>query len=450
MSVEPGRAVELSVVIPTHADAPCLELTLRSLRRQTLDPDRFEVIVVRDGGDGSQYSGIADAGKGLRLHFVERPERGGRAAARNEAARRATSPLLLFLDADSYATPDLLRRHLDHHRDPSAPAVLMGRRDETGIEHVHAALADQPTMPVPRLRGRGGGDMRFGTEEGPSGDDWLLAGWLFCFTHNASVRRDVFEAVGGFDEGFGLRWGLEDMELFYRVHAHLGVLNRNFAYDDLAAVYHLPHHRNVIQNWNDFMDNLDRVAHKYPVVEWEFAGPVDVARAAERVVHYRRAMDDCVRRSWCRIGPAVQRLAGRLPGDRVLWVGTGSAEAGLPDGALTYDYGAPAGPANFHLVGIRPPVAADSLDAVVSVDFWRYLYWEDLCQFVNVAGALADEVHLVSTGAELSARFDPDPASLGYLGRVMGAAFETTLTEVDGLGAVLRLRPHHRAAVAAG
>lgn len=87
---------------------------------------------------------------------------------------------------------------------------------------------------------------------------------------------------------------------------------------------------------------------------------------------------------------------------------------------------------------------------MVSVDFWRYLYWEDLCQFVNVAGALADEVHLVSTGAELSARFDPDPASLGYLGRVMGAAFETTLTEVDGLGTVLRLRPHHRAAVAAG
>ena len=81
MSVEPGRAVELSVVIPTHADAPWLELTLRSLRRQTLDPDRFEVIVVRDGGDGSQYSGIADAGKGLRLHFVERPERGSTADA---------------------------------------------------------------------------------------------------------------------------------------------------------------------------------------------------------------------------------------------------------------------------------------------------------------------------------------------------------------------------------
>ncbi|MFI6268538.1 glycosyltransferase family 2 protein [Micromonospora zamorensis] len=449
MSTEAGLSIELSVVIPSHEDAACLELTLRSLRRQSLALERFEVIVVRDGGDAGKYAGVADAGKGLNLRYVELDERRGRGGARNEGVRHATSPLLLFLDADSYATPDLVQRHLTHHLDPSAPAVLMGRRDESGIEHVHAALADEPTIPAPRRRVQGGGDLRFGTQEISDDDDWLRAGWVFCFTHNVSVSRTLFDAVGGFTEGFGLRWGLEDMELFYRVHAHLGVLERNFAYDDLAAVYHLPHHRNLANNWNDFMGNLEVIGRQYPVVDWEFVGPLDLARSSDRIVHYRAAIADCVRRSACRIAPAVEELAARLPGHRVLWVGTGSAEAQLPEGSLTFDYGAPLSPTNFHLIGMRPPIEPQSLDAVVSVDFWRYLHWEDLCQFVNAAATLAGEVHLVSTGEELSAPFTPAPATLDYLRQVLDAAFETSLLDVDGFGLALRLIPRHRPAVAA-
>lgn len=450
MAADVGRSVELSVVIPTHGDAPCLELTLRSLARQSLSTDRFEVIVVRDGCEAGEYAGIADAGKGLNLRLVELAEQRGRAGARNEGVRHAGAAVLLFLDADSYATPDLVARHLAHHRQPSGPAVLMGRRDETGIEHVHAALAGLPALPAPRLRAQGGGDLRFGTQEVAGNDDWLQAGWVFCFTHNVSVSRELFDAVGGFDEEFGLRWGLEDMELFYRVHAHLGVDRRNFGYDDLAAVYHLPHHRNLARNWNDFMDNLEAVGLKHPVVDWEFVGPMDLERSSDRIVHYRAAIDDCLRRQACRIGAAVELLAPHLPGSRVLWVGTGSVEAGLPEGSLTFDYAAPAGPTNFHLIGMHPPIAPDSLDAVVSVDFWRYLRWEDLCQFVNVGASLGREVYLVSTGAQLSAPYQPDVATLGYLVRVLGAAFEATLTDVEGLGSVLRLIPHHRPAVAAG
>ncbi|MEV7228258.1 glycosyltransferase family 2 protein [Polymorphospora sp. NPDC051019] len=441
MASDVNGGVELSVVIPTHEDAQCLELTLRSLRRQSLAPERFEVIVVRDGGDGGDYTDVADAGKGLNLRLVELAERQGRAAARNAGVRHASAGLLLFLDSDSYATPQLLERHLAHHLDTDRPAVLIGRRDELGLPHVNAALAGEPTIPVPNRRADGGGDLRFPAGH-PAGEEWLQAGWLFAFTHNVSVSRKLFDEVGGFDERFGLRWGLEDIELFYRVHRHLGLLERNFAYDDAAAAYHLPHHRNIDRNWQDFAANRGLVAEKYLVVEWEFVGMLEVYDSAERVVHYRASIADCLARSACRIGPAVELLQPHLPGHRVLWIGTGSDRTTLPEGALTFDYAAPAGPTNHHLIGMSPPIAPGSLDAVVSVDFWRYLRWDDLCQFINVAGVLAGEVHLVSTGAELSGAVDPDASTFGYLTRVLRTAFETAVSDVDGLGTVLRLRPY--------
>jgi glycosyltransferase involved in cell wall biosynthesis len=441
MLPESNPNIELSIVVPSHNDAVCLELTLQSLQRQSLPAELFEVVVVRDGGDASQYEGILDAGKGLNLRYIELAEQRGRAGARNEGVRHANGAVLLFLDADCYTTPELAERHLRHHREPSAPAVLIGRRDESSMEHLHAALAGEPAMPVPRSRPDGGGDLRF-PAGGPESSDWLPAGWMFCYTHNVSVRRSVFDAVGGFTEDFGLRWGLEDMELFYRVHVHLGLLEHNFAYDDAALVYHLPHHRVKTNNWNDFIDNLAVISQKTPIVDWEFVGPLELERAAERVVRYRKAMNDCTQRGLCRIGPAVQALSPGLPGPQVLWIGTGSAEAELPPQAWTFDYSKPVSPTNYHMVGMHPlSTEPDSIDAVVSVDFWRYLVWDDLCQAVNMAGLAAREVHLVCTDAQLANAFQPDPASLGYLSRVMSSAFDTSLTEVDGLGTVLRLRP---------
>ncbi|TBL39846.1 MULTISPECIES: glycosyltransferase family 2 protein [unclassified Micromonospora] len=441
MTSEVNTGVEISVVIPTYEDAQCLELTLRSLRRQSLAPERFEVIVVRDGGDGGEYTDVADAGKGLNLRLVELPERQGRAAARNAGVRHASADLLLFLDSDSYATPELVERHLMHHRGAGRPAVLLGRRDELGLPYVNAALAGEPTIPVPHRRADGGGDLRFPAGVAPVGEEWLQAGWMFAYTHNVSVSRALFDAVGGFDERFGLRWGLEDIELFYRVHEHLGLHDRNFAFDEAAAAYHLPHHRNVDRNWQEFGTNRSLAAEKYLILEWEFFGMLDVYDSAERVVGYRAAIADCLARSACRIGTAVALLTPQLPGERVLWVGTGSDRTTLPEGAVTFDFSVPVSATNHHLIGMDPPIAPGSLDAVVSVDFWRYLRWEEFCQFVNVGGALAGEVHLVHTGAELANAVAPDMSTFGYLTRVLRTAFDSTVGEVEGLGTVLRLRP---------
>ncbi|MGC3860477.1 glycosyltransferase family 2 protein [Micromonospora chersina] len=439
MSVQTTGTPDLSVVMPTFQDAQCLELTLRALTRQTLPPERFEVIVVRDGGSPAGYPEALAAGAGLRLRLVEFPERRGRAAARNEGVRHASAPLLVFLDADSYALPDLLERHLAHHAAPGRPAVLIGRRDEIGMAHLPAVLAGAGPSALPRTYPHGG-DMRF-PSGAPDGDrDWLRVGWALAYTHNVSLPRAPFDEIGGYREEFGLSYGMEDIELFYRVDRHLppGV---NFAFDDDARVVHLPHHKDIGRNWAEMMANTRTLATLYPCLEWEFLSVIVGHEAARRILHYRSLVDECVRRSSCAIGPAVARLADRLPGPRVLWVGTGSDRADLPGAALTFDYAAPPGPTNFHLVGIAPPIPPGSLDAVVSVDFWRHLLWPELCQFVKASALLAGEVHLVATGDTAPGMCVADAATTEYLRQALAAEYTADLHDVDGLGTVLSLRP---------
>ncbi|MEU1965808.1 glycosyltransferase family 2 protein [Micromonospora sediminicola] len=436
MSLQTTGTPELSVVMPTFQDPHCLELTLRALARQTLPPDRFEVVVVRDGGSPDGYPEALAAGAGLRLRLVELAERRGRAGVRNEGVRHAAAPLLVFLDADSWSLPDLLERHLAHHREPGHPEVLIGRRDDIGLAHLPAVLRDDPAA-IPRLSPHGG-DMRFPPDGVPDQRrDWLEVGWTVAYTHNISLSRELFDRVGGFREEFALSYGMEDIELFYRVDR----AGASFGYDDDARVVHLPHHRNMGRNWAEMMANTRSITALYPCLEWEFLSVIVGPEAVKRILLFRSLMRACVEQSTCAIGPAVARLADRLPGPRVLWVGTGSADAGLSASAMTFDYAAPVGPTNFHLIGLAPPLAPGSLDAVVSVDFWRYLLWPELCQFVNSSLLLAGEVHLVATDANAPQMCATDADTLAYLGRSLAAEFAVERQEVAGLGTVLSLRP---------
>ncbi|MEH0971095.1 glycosyltransferase family 2 protein [Micromonospora sp. CPCC 205546] len=427
----------LSVVMPTYQDPQCLALTLRALTRQTLPPDRFEVIVVRDGGSFDGYPEALAEGAGLRLRVMELAGRKGRSAARNAGARRASAPLLVFLDADSWAAPDLLERHLAWHGTPGNAAVLIGRRDEIGLADLPAVLAGE-SHAIARAFPHGG-DLRFSTGL-PDDDDWLRAGWVLAYTHNISLSSSLFAQVGGYREAFGLSYGVEDVELFYRVDRSLpdGV---NFGYDDEARVVHLPHHKNITRNWMEMKANFQQAARTYPCLEWEFLTAVMGYEAIRRILHYRALIAECVERSACAIGPAAARLAGRLRGPRALWIGTGRAESGLPASALTFDYAAPIGPTNFHLLGVAPPMPPGSLDAVVSVDFWRYLLWPELCQFISASLTLAGEVHLVATADATPGMCAADPQTLGYLRQTQATEYATELHAVEGLGDVLTLRP---------
>ena len=88
----------VSVIIPTYNRMDSLLLTLESLSQQTYPADRFEVIVVDDGGtDGTGE--IAQAAYPFKLLYCRQTNQGS-AAARNHGAQESCGDILMFIDDD--------------------------------------------------------------------------------------------------------------------------------------------------------------------------------------------------------------------------------------------------------------------------------------------------------------------------------------------------------------
>jgi len=102
-----------SVIIRSKDEADRLRLTLTSLAMQTEKP---EVVVVNDGSSDHTAAVIAEAGAELDLAAVHHAKPAGRSAAANAGAARATGDILLFLDGDTLAAPDLVATHMELHR----------------------------------------------------------------------------------------------------------------------------------------------------------------------------------------------------------------------------------------------------------------------------------------------------------------------------------------------
>src|SRR5215211_2572399 len=114
----------VAVVIATRLRETRLAFALDALAEQTLDHDRFEVIVVRpsDGSDGA----LADVPPGLHVRYVTSPVVGA-AAQRNLGWRATEAPLVAFTDDDCRPAPDWLERLLA--ADGGSATMLQGRTE---------------------------------------------------------------------------------------------------------------------------------------------------------------------------------------------------------------------------------------------------------------------------------------------------------------------------------
>ena len=99
-----AREPSISVVVPTHGRPHYLARCLEALARLTFPREGFEVIVVDDGGDGSNDAVVRPFEDRLDVNLVRQP-RAGPGAARNMGADRARGKLLAFTDDDCAPEP---------------------------------------------------------------------------------------------------------------------------------------------------------------------------------------------------------------------------------------------------------------------------------------------------------------------------------------------------------
>jgi GT2 family glycosyltransferase len=166
-------APEISVVIPVRNGAGSLPPLLASLRRQTLAPERFEVVVV----DNASSDATAALARAAGATVVAEPVP-NRSRARNRGIEAARADRLAFTDADCIASEGWLQALLDCRGE--APLVA-GPVEMT---------TRQPPNAVERLETR----WRFAQEH------WVLQGW--AATANLCVERAALDAVGGFDPAY--------------------------------------------------------------------------------------------------------------------------------------------------------------------------------------------------------------------------------------------------------
>ena len=198
MQARPPRRFD--VVIPTYNNAAQLQACLEALSEQG---DRaFSVIVCIDGSTDGTRELLGSVAVPYPLEVAEHPDRAnhGRAAARNLALTRMTGEFVLLLDSDMRLAPDGLHRHRE----------LLEARDCISQGDVIYTNA-MSNLWARYLRTRGKNKAMPGA---------AIRSLDFA-TANTAMRREHFEAVGGFDERFVAHGG-EDTELALRLEEERG------------------------------------------------------------------------------------------------------------------------------------------------------------------------------------------------------------------------------------
>ena len=285
--------MSFSVVVRTRNEADRLRLTLASLAVQSAPS---EIIAVNDGSSDHTYDIIEEAVRNSGVKAVHHEAPRGRSGAANAGARAATNEFLLFLDGDTLAGPDLIRRHMEAHaRSPKSIARgellhLRGTRflkdPELGAPQPHA------TEKIERLSSRERDRLRITRSQITSdfanvdrrAEFGLYPGvgprtlqalelealrrsprcsvlWVAASGSNQSVPREAFLSVGGFNEALDIN---EHRELALR----LCKAGLKMTVAEEARAYHMIHR----SGWRDPLEEHDwelafYAAHPLPEVK---------------------------------------------------------------------------------------------------------------------------------------------------------------------------------------
>lgn len=219
-------AVRCSVVIPVFNR---LDLTRRCVESLSETPAgiEYEVIVVDDGStDGThEFLAAACTRNDPVVRSLRHESNRGFAAACNSGERVARGEYVIFLNNDTEAQSDWLKalvRVADESRDVAIVGSRLLYADDT-VQHAGLAISRRFLLPCHLWKGVHRDEPRVARRRE------LRAVTGACML----VRRSVFAALGGFDEGY--RNGFEDADLCLRAIES----GHRVVYEPASTLYHL-------------------------------------------------------------------------------------------------------------------------------------------------------------------------------------------------------------------
>src|SRR3954462_6504278 len=167
--------------------------------------------------------------------LIPSPSNLGFAAATNLGARRGDAPFVLALNPDTAVTHGALDKVLDTLRSHPEVAVVGPRllRDDGTLDHASKRSFPTPLSALGHFTGigrRAGAGGRLASYRAPDVESGPVDSVNGAFMQ---MRREAFEAAGGFDEGYWMY--MEDLDLSYRL-AQAGWSSR---YEPRATVRHV-------------------------------------------------------------------------------------------------------------------------------------------------------------------------------------------------------------------
>jgi peptidoglycan/xylan/chitin deacetylase (PgdA/CDA1 family) len=218
--------IEASVIIPTYNRVEQLRACLEALADQTQPAADYEVVVVVDGSTDGTSEMLASLITPYSLRVIHQPN-SGQAAALNRGAAAASGRVLIFIDDDMLAGPNVVAEHVRLHR-----------------EHSHAVGIGQMTLTLPpdadwfaQQVARQWAEHYRELGQGARPPDWED-----CYGSNTSVTRATYVEVGendvrlkrAIDVDLAIRLARHGVEFVY-LPAALGRLDERKGFRALAS-----------------------------------------------------------------------------------------------------------------------------------------------------------------------------------------------------------------------
>lgn len=190
----PFAATAITAVVPAYNAANVLALSLPPLLAMIDRGELGELLVIDDGSD----DGSATLARHLGARVIANTGRGGPGAARNLGAAHAGGDIVWFVDADVVVNADASRILADGFSTPDIVAVFGSYDDRPGAANF---LSQYKNLIHHYYHQKGKRD--------------ASTFWSGC----GAVRKQSFQALGGFDTVRYPYPSIEDIELGYRLRA---------------------------------------------------------------------------------------------------------------------------------------------------------------------------------------------------------------------------------------